>query len=267
MKMKTATQACLEPRKRLLTTVPKRWSRLLSSLPETHDFAQTGFPSFPLSINVRVSSTLNNLQVNIKLVIFVSLEASDGILGNLYFPVTFCHRNLPQLLIFLIIDQFNIFDNCDFWHCSFLPQVCVSESIRSSLSISPFIARIDDFITLFWAQFFKCFHHFSLHLLPFVCLSVCYGCDLVLSASLSSFSVSVALLTPPSLWSHGRQCAVNGLPLIWEQLLLSAVISRFDSWVICCAAESVNTSGIATLGVCSFSTDTHVARDHPMLAF
>lgn len=143
----------------------------LSSLSETHNFPQTGFPSFPLSINVRVSSALNNLQVNIKLVIFVSLEASDGILANLYCPITFCHRNLPKLLIFLIIDRFNIFDNCDFWHCSFLPQVCVSVSI--------FIARIYAFITLFWAQFFKCFHYFSLHSLPFVCLSVCYSCGLV----------------------------------------------------------------------------------------
>lgn len=151
----------------------------LSSLSETHNFPQTGFPSVPLSINVRVSSTLNNLQVNIKLVIFVSLEASEGILGNLYCPITFCHRNLPKLQIFLIIDWFNIFDNCDFWHCSFWPQVCVSVSIYSSLSISPFIARIYDFITLFWAQLFKCFHHFSLHSLPFVCLSVCFSCGLV----------------------------------------------------------------------------------------
>lgn len=223
MKMKTATQACLEPRKRLLTTVPKRWSRLLSSLPETHDFAQTVFPSFPLTINVRVSSTLNNLQVNIKLVTFVSLEASDGILGNLYCPIAFCHRNLPQLLIFLIIDQFNIFDNCDFWHCSFLPQVCVSESIRSSLSISPFIARIDDFITLFWAQFFKCFHHFSLHSLPFVCRSVCYGCDLVLSAhcpasvwaSLCSQLPLFGLMVVNVLWTACHSFESSSCFLLW----------------------------------------------------
>lgn len=80
-----------------------------SSLSETHNFPQTGFPSFPLSINVRVSSALNNLQVNIKLVIFVSLEASDGISANLYCPITFCHRNLPELLICLIIDRFLTF--------------------------------------------------------------------------------------------------------------------------------------------------------------
>lgn len=127
----------------------------LSSIPETHNFGslllQLVSLSFPLSINVRVSSTLNSLQVNIKLVIFVSLEASDGILGNLNCPITFYHQNLPQLLIFLIIDRFNILDNCDFWHCSFLLQVYISVSICTSLSISPFIARIDDFITFFWS--------------------------------------------------------------------------------------------------------------------